>query len=133
MGMIHWTFGVCFKDEKSCEKERYNRRNITQISGFQLATMHPGSFDLALLESLAFPRVKTMNCAELCKCLSCGYGHCSDKKDQDKCPGNDSGFICRCSNSPSYPKFNTILRDMMTTGMACRKCDVPENVLYNLI
>ena len=133
MGMAYWTFGVCFNEVKTCHEERYDGRNITQISGFQLATMHPGSFDLAVLESLEFPRVKSMNCAELCKCLSCGYGHCSDKKDQDKWPKNEPGFICRCSNSPSYPNFNTILRVMMTTAIACRKCDVLVNVLDNLI
>ena len=93
------------------------------ITGIQLATMHPGSFDFALLESLEFPSVESMNCEELCNCLSCGHGHCSDEEDQDKCPANESGFICRCSNSPSYPSFNTILRDMLTTGMACRTCD----------
>ena len=85
--------------------------------------MHPGSFDFALLESLEFPSVESMNCEELCNCLSCGHGHCSDEEDQDKCPTNESGFICRCSNSPSYPTFNTILRDMLTTGMACRTCE----------
>merc|ERR1712136_630574 len=70
-----------------------------------------------------FPSVESMNCEELCNCLSCGHGNCSDEEDQDKCPGNESGFICRCSNSPSYPHFNTILRDMLSTGNACRQCD----------
>ena len=122
-----WTFGVCSKDEETCLDERYNGSNLTQILGVQLATMHPGDFNFALLESLEYPSVKSMNCEELCKCFSCGHGHCSDRKDQDKCPGKEPGFICRCSNSSLYPNFNTILRNMLTTGMACRKCDDAKN------
>ena len=127
MESVHWAFGVCSKDEETCLSEVYNGRNITQITDVQLATMHPGNFNFALLESLEFPSVKSMNCEELCKCLSCGHGYCSDKKDQDKCPGKEAGFICRCSNSPSYPNFNAILRNMLTTGMVCRKCGDLKN------
>ena len=85
--------------------------------------MHPGSHVFALLESLTFPTVETMKCEELCNCLSCGHGQCSDNVDQDKCPGNTSGFICRCSNSKAFPAYTPILRDMMTTGLACRRCE----------
>ena len=119
---VHWTFGVCSTDEETCLNERYDGTNITEITGIQLATLHPGSLDFALLESLTFPQVESMSCQELCDCLSCGDGHCSDKEDQDKCPGNTSGFICRCSNSQAFPTFKSILRDMMRTGMACRQC-----------
>ena len=119
---VHWTFGVCSTDEETCLNERYDGTNITEITGIQLATLHPGSLDFALLESLTFPQVESMSCQELCDCLSCGDGHCSDKEDQDKCPGNTSGFICRCSSSPAFPTFQSILRDMMRTGMACRQC-----------
>ena len=120
---MHWTFGVCSEDEQTCLDERYDINNITEITGVQLATIHPGTFDFALLESLTFPAVESMNCEELCNCLSCGHGHCSNNEDQDKCPGNSSGFICRCSSSEVYPTFKAILRDMVMTGMACRKCD----------
>ena len=123
METIHWTFGVCSADEKTCLYERYDINNITEITGVQLATIHPGSLDFALLESLTFPAVESMNCEELCNCLSCGHGHCSNNEDQDKCPGNSSGFICRCSSSEAYPTFRSTLRDMMMTGMACRQCD----------
>ena len=123
MEAVHWTFGICSEEEQTCLEERYDGNNITEITGIQLATMHPGSFDFALLESLTFPSVESMNCEELCNCLSCGHGHCSNHEDQDKCPGNSSGFICRCSSSESYPTFNRILRDMMRTGLACRQCD----------
>ena len=123
MESVHWTFGVCSKDEETCLEERYDGSNITEITGIQLATIHPGSFDFALLESLAFPCVESMNCEELCNSLSCGHRYCSDEEDQDNCPGNKSGFICRFHNSPSYPNFNTILKDMLTTGMACRQCN----------
>ena len=75
MESVHWTFGVCSKDEETCLEERYDGNNITEITGIQLATMHPGSFDFALLESLAFPNVESMNCEELCNCVSCGHGH----------------------------------------------------------
>merc|ERR1712241_1215061 len=119
MEAVHWTFGVCSKDEETCLEERYDGNNITEITGIQLATMHPGSFDFALLESLSFPNAPSMNCEEPCNCLSCGHGHCSDEEDQDKCPGNTSGFICRCSSSPAFPTFQAILRDMMRTGIAC--------------
>ena len=130
---VHWAFGVCSKDEQTCLSEVYNGRNITQITGVQLATIHPSKFNIApkkvlnILESLEYPSVKSMNCEELCKCLSCGHGYCSDRKDQDKCSGKEPGFICRCVNSPSYPNFNAILRNMLTTGMACRKCGDLKN------
>ena len=122
MDTVHWTFGVCSKDEKSCLNTRYDGTNMTEITGVELATLHLGSLDLAILESLTFPPVKSMNCQELCNCLSCGQGHCSDDEDQDNCPENTSGFICKCSNSNAFPKFQDILRDMLKTGMACRIC-----------
>ena len=124
---VNWAFGVCSEDEETCLSELYNGGNITQIIGVQLATMHPGNLDLAPLERLEYPSVKSMNCKELCKCLSCGHGYCSDRKDQDKCPGKEPRFICRCENSHSYPNFNAILRNMLTTGMACRKCGDLKN------
>ena len=74
---------MCSADEETCLNERYDGTNITEITGIQLGTMHPGSLDFALLESLTFPQVESMRCQELCDCLSCGQGHCSDKEDQD--------------------------------------------------
>ena len=97
--------------------------NITQIAGTQMAKVQPGSIDFALLTGLTFPPVESMNCDEVCKCLSCGHGYCSDQEDQDKCPMNKSGFICRCSSSPSYPNSRAILMDMLVTENACRQCD----------
>ena len=122
MDAVHWTLGVCSEDENSCLKQRYSMWNITQIAGTQMATVHPGSIDSVLLRSLTFPAVHSMNCNELCNCLSCGHGNCSDQEDQDKCTVNKSGFICRCSNSPSYPSSRVILMDMLSTGNACRQC-----------
>ena len=123
MEAIHWTFEACSEEEQTCLDERYDINNITEIAGVQLATIQPGTFDFALLESLMFPAVERMNCEELCNCLSCGHGHCFDNDDQDKCPGNSSGFICRCSSSEGYPTFKSVLRDILMTGMACRQCD----------
>ena len=123
MDSVHWTFGICSEDEQTCLEERYDGSNITEITGIQLATMHPGSFDFALLESRTFPSVETMNCEELCNCLSCGHGQCSYNKDQDQCPGITSGFICRCSNSEAFPHYNSILRDMVRTGLVCWQCE----------
>ena len=122
MAGVHWTFGICSEDEDTCLKQRYNMWNITQIAGTQIATIYPGSIDSALLGSLAYPAVESMNCEELCNCLSCGHGYCSDQEDQDKCSVNKSGFICRCSNSPSYPNSKMILIDTLSTGNACRQC-----------
>lgn len=121
-GSVHWTFGACFEHEQACLEERYNIGNITQITGIELASLYPGSFDFAILEGLVLPSVGSMNCHELCNCLSCGHGHCSDEEDQDKCPGNKYGFICRCSNSPSYPNLKAIVSDMLSSGNACRHC-----------
>ena len=122
MEALHWTFGVCSKEEQTCQEQRYDVRNITQITGIKLAKMNPGSIELALFESMILPKVESMNCEELCNCVSCGHGHCSDQEDQGKCPGNENGFICRCSNSPSYPILRSILLDMLSTGRACRQC-----------
>ena len=122
MRAVHWTFGACSKDEDTCLEKRYDIDNITEITGIQLDELQPGSFDFAFLESLTLPSVESMNCEEICNCLSCGHGHCTDKEDQDKCPENESGFICKCSNAPSYPTFNAILGDMLNTGNACRQC-----------
>lgn len=117
---VHWTFGVCSEGEQTCLKQRYDTWNITQIAGKQ---MENDSFDFALLKSLTKPNIGSLSCEELCNYLSCGHGHCSDQEDQDQCPGDKSGFICRCSNSPSYPLFKTILLDMLSTGNACRQCN----------
>ena len=119
----HWTIGVCFESEQACLNESYDRNNITEIAGIQLSTMRPGSLEFALLDSLTFPSVETMNCEELCYCLSCGHGQCSDNIDRNQCLGNTSAFICRCSNSEAFPHYNFILRDMVTTGLVCRQCE----------
>ena len=123
MEAVHWTFGICSEEEQTCLEERYDGNNITEITGIQLATLHPGSLDFALLESLTLPAVESMNCQELCDCLSCGQGRCSNNEDQKKCPGDTSGFICRCSNSRISPTFRAVLKDMLRTGLACRQCD----------
>ena len=96
--------------------------NITEIVGVQLKTLRRGSFNVALLNSMKYPEGGPMNCHELCNCLTCGMGICSDKEDQEKCPENSNGFICRCMNSPAFPSFFQVLKDMTSTGMACRKC-----------
>jgi len=118
----HWTFGECSNDEESCLNARYDSSNITEITGVQLATLNPDSIEAALLESLTLPMVDSMNCEELCNCLSCGHGHCSNQEYHDKCYGNGSGFICKCENTDSYPNFNSIVKDVLATGMACRQC-----------
>ena len=121
---FHWTVGVCAQDESSCLDERYTMDNITEIVGVQLETLHPGSFDLAILHSLEYPSSEPMNCHELCHCLTCGEGICSDKEDQEKCQDqeNTNGFICRCMNSAKFLQFGDVTRDMLATGMACRTC-----------
>ena len=91
------------------------------MTGTKMARLYLDSFDSALLDSLTFPRVESMNCDELCNCLSCAPGLCEE--DKEKCPGNKQGFICKCGNSDSYPSFNTIVRDMLITGLTCRKCN----------
>ena len=107
----HWTFGECSNDEESCLNARYDSSNITDSIG------------AALIESLSLPIVDSMNCEELCNCLSCGHGHCSNQEYHDKCYGNESGFICKCENSDSYPTFSSIVKDVLATGMACRQCE----------
>ena len=82
-----WTIGVCFEGKQACINERYDGNNITEIAGIQLSTLRPGSPEFALLESLTFPSVESMNCEELCNCLSCGHGQCSDNIDQEQCLG----------------------------------------------
>ena len=119
----HWTFGVCSKYKESCQSERYNLDNITEIAGIKLATLDPDTFDSVLLDSLKFPTVESMNCDEICNCLSCAPGHCSYQENKDECPGNKRGFICRCGNSDSYANFNAIVKDMLITGLTCRKCN----------
>jgi len=118
----HWTFGECSNDEESCLNARFDFSNITEIMGVQLARLAPDSIAAALIESLTFPNVDSMNCEELCNCFSCGHGHCSDQENHDKCYGNGSGFICKCENSDSYPSFRSIIKEVLATGMACRQC-----------
>ena len=104
-------------------EERFDGSNITEIKGTQLTTINFGSFDFSLHENFNFPSVESMKCEELCNFLSCSHGCYSNHGNQENRPGNESRSICRCSNSPSFPNFNTILRDMLTTGMACKTCD----------
>ena len=78
---------MCFEGEQACLNKSYDRNNITQIAEIQLGTMRQGSLEFALRESLTFPTVETMNCEELCNCLSCGHGQCSDNIDQEQCLG----------------------------------------------
>merc|ERR1712126_37050 len=119
----NWTFGECSNNEGSCLNARYDSCNITEIMGVQLATLDPDSIKAALIESLTLPIVDSMNCEELCNCLSCGHGHCSNQEYQNKCYGKGSGFICKCENSDSYPSFSSIVKDVLATGMACRQCE----------
>ena len=93
------------------------------MTGTKMARLYQNSFDSTVLDSLTFPRVETMNCDELCNCLSCAPGLCEE--DKEKCPGNNRGFICKCGNSESYPNssINTIVKDMLGNGITCRKCD----------
>ena len=119
----NWTFGECSNNEESCLNARYDSSNITEIMGVQLTTLDPDSIKAALIESLTLPIVDSMNCEELCNCLSCGHGHCSNQEYHDKCYGNGSGFICKCENSDSYPSFSSIVKDVLATGMACRQCE----------
>ena len=119
----NWTFGECSNNEESCLNARYDSSNITEIMGVQLTTLDPDSIKAALIESLTLPIVDSMNCEELCNCLSCGHGHCSNQEYQNKCYGKGSGFICKCENSDSYPSFSSIVKDVLATGMACRQCE----------
>ena len=119
----NWTFGECSNNEESCLNARYDSSNITEIMGVQLATLDPDSIKAALIESLTLPIVDSMNCEELCNCLSCGHGHCSNQEYHNKCYGNGSGFICKCENSDSYPTFSSIVKEVLATGMACRQCE----------
>ena len=119
----HWTFGECSNDEESCLNARYDSSNITEIAGVQLAKLSPNSIEAALLESLTLPMVESMNCEELCNCLSCGHGHCSNPEYHEKCYGKESGFICKCENSDSYPSFTSIVKEILATGIACRQCE----------
>ena len=91
------------------------------MAGRQLVRSDLDSFDSALLDSLTFPRVESMNCDELCNCLSCAPGQC--EVDKNQCPGNDRAFICKCGQSDLYPSINTIVKDMLITGLTCRKCN----------
>jgi len=111
MEAVHLTFGECSNNEESCLNARYDSSNITDSIG------------AALIESLTLPIVDSMNCEELCNCLSCAHGHCSKQENHDKCYGNGSGFICECENSDSYPSFSSIVKDVLATGMACRQCE----------
>jgi len=117
----HGTFGVCSKDRESCLNKRYNSSNITEMGGTNMARLYLDSFDSSLLDNLTFPMVESMNCDELCNCLSCAPGLCEE--DKEKCPGNNRGFICKCGNSESYPSINTIVMDMLSNGITCRRCD----------
>ena len=117
----HWTVGLCFADEDACLNERYNLSNITEVTGDKLET---SAIVADLLGSLTFPNVTTMNCEELCNCLSCGHAQCSNQEDQDNCPGNGNGYICRCAISRSYPSFNLVLKDVLLNDAACRQCDI---------
>ena len=119
----HWTFGECSNDEESCLNVRYDSSNITEIAGVQLAKLSPNSIEAALLESLTLPMVESMNCEELCNCLSCGHGHCSNPEYHEKCSGKESGFICKCENSDSYPNTLSIVKEALATGMTCRQCE----------
>ena len=117
-----WTFGDCFENKDECLSERYALQNLTEIAGVKLDNLIQGSLDFALLMSLSLPEVPSMNCEELCNCLSCGYGECTNDDSQDHCPNGNFGFICKCSSSLQYPRFIDILRDMVITKMACRVC-----------
>jgi len=119
----HWTFGECSNDVDSCLNARYDSSNITEITGVQLARLDPDSIEAVLFESLTLPMVDSMNCEELCNCLSCGHGYCSNQENRDKCYGNGSGFICKCETSDSYPSFSSIVKEVLATGMACRQCE----------
>ena len=91
------------------------------MTGTKMARLYQNSFDSTVLDSLTFPRVESMDCDELCNCLSCAPGQC--EVDKDQCPGNDRAFICKCGQSDLYPSINTIVKDMLITGLTCRKCD----------
>ena len=122
----HFTIGKCFNNEDACLKERYDLSNVTEIAGIQLDQFQfdGADWNSDLLRYLRFQNIETMNCEDLCNCLSCGMAHCSDQKNQDNCPGNESGYICRCATSPSYPSFNVISKDMLLNGLVCRQCDI---------
>ena len=119
---VHWTFGVCSQEQQACQDKRYDMYNVTEISGAPLASLFPVPPALGFIEGLKFPDgAQSMNCEEICNCLSCGHGVCSNTDDQSNCPGNSSGFICGCSKNEGLPVVD-ILADMKKTGNVCRQC-----------
>ena len=83
--------------------------------------MRHGSLDFALLTSLTFPSIESMNVEELCNCFSCEHRHCSDNLDEDKCPETHPYLFIQIPNF-NVPSFNSIVGDLMRTRLACRQC-----------
>ena len=120
---FHLTVGRCFQEEEKCLGVTYNTRNITEVAGTRLDRIVQHSWNDDFLNSLKYPNETSMNCQELCECLNCGYGYCSEKQDQDRCLSEKKGFICECEPSIQFPTFKDIMTDMMKNQKACRACN----------
>ena len=120
---FHLTVGRCFKEEEKCLGMTYNMRNITEITNTRLAKIAPHSWNEEFLSSLKYPNEIAMNCQEVCECLNCGNGYCSEKQDQDRCLPEENGFICECEISFRFPTFKDIMKDMLINQNACRSCN----------
>ena len=117
------TVGRCFKEEEKCLGVTNDMRNITEVAGTRLDKIDPHSGNEVFLSLLKYPNEISMNCQELCQCLNCGDGYCSEKQDQDRCLPERNGFICECEKSFQFPRFRDIMKDMMINQNACRACN----------
>ena len=120
---FHLSVGRCFHEEEKCLGVTYDMSNITEVAGTRLDKIAPHSGNEVFLSLLKYPNKISMNCQELCKCLNCGYGYCSEKQDQDRCLPETNGFICECEKSSKFPTFEHIMKDMMVNQNACRSCN----------
>ena len=111
---LDWTVGQCWQSNRQCRSNKYTIEDVFQIFGEPLTEkdFFFSFFDVKL------PR-NAKDCNQLCKCLTCGTGSCS--QDSQKC--SNGGSICTCNPSNDYPFFEAIATDMMATSNACRRCD----------
>ena len=119
----HWRFGPCISDQATCESQKYNLGNVTEIAGIELANMNEDNFDTLLLAELAFPSdADSMNCEQMCKCVTCAGGSCVIIGDTNRCPNNEAQHICQCNYSDRFTTFHEVVVDMVITDNACREC-----------
>jgi hypothetical protein len=120
-----WTFGDCMPNKSSCQRLQYGIYNLTEALGTKLENIKFGSVDHTILSSIIYPN-GTMDCKQLCNCLSCSSGQCDDNVDQATCSetrgSHANVYLCKCSKSDVYPTFREIMMDMLKTNQACRTC-----------